>query len=74
MSTSNAVTDQQLQVLTPPSHLVVLWVKQFGQLVKDEARVSDRAPEDMVDRSVEMMGSQYSVCRSKPRPDHQHWV
>lgn len=63
---------QQLQV--NPPHLVVLWVEQFGKLVKDEAGVGDWASEGVVDRCVEMVGSQYSISCCKPRPHHQHWI
>ncbi|KAK5913191.1 hypothetical protein CesoFtcFv8_002996 [Champsocephalus esox] len=53
-------------------YLVVLWVEQFGQLVEDEPRVVDGASEDVVHQRVQVMGCQNSVCRSKPRPHHQH--
>lgn len=56
------------------SHLVVLWVEQLGQLVEDEARVGDRASEDVVDRRAEVVGGQYGVRCREPRPHDQNRV
>lgn len=53
-------------------HLVVLWVKQFRQLVEDQLGVCDRPAEDVVDGGVEVVGGQDGVCSRKPRPHHQH--
>lgn len=55
-------------------YLVVLRVEKFGQLVEDEAGISDRAPEDVVDGSVEMVGGQHGICSCKPRPHNQDRV
>lgn len=56
------------------SYLVVLWVEEFGQLVEDEAGVIDRASEDVVDRSAEVVGGQDGVGRREPRPHDQDRV
>lgn len=61
-------------VLENLNYLVVLRVEQLGQLVEDEARVVDRASEDVVDRSAEVVGSQNGVGSRQPRPHDQNRV